>query len=100
MRPVVSVQSLPRRLQPGASVRGQSGFWLLRSCAQCGPNVAHVNRTSRRATQAPDTQGRLQPFHAHVLVAHHALGIVRLERERAFTELALKILSWLRAGRL
>jgi len=42
MQPVVSVQSLPRQLQLGVSARGQYGFWLLRSCTQCGPIVAHV----------------------------------------------------------
>src|SRR5260221_14367756 len=44
MRPVVSVRSLPGRLPLGVLVRGQYGFWLLRSCTQCGPNVAFVKQ--------------------------------------------------------
>src|SRR5260221_14403621 len=55
MRPVVSVQFLPGRLPLVFSIRGQSGSWRLRSCAQCGPNVAFVNRSrshsERRATR-------------------------------------------------
>src|SRR5438067_539079 len=43
MRPAVSVQSLPGRLPPGVSVRGQYGFWLLRSCTQCVPFVAFLS---------------------------------------------------------
>src|ERR1051325_5971639 len=42
----------------------------------------------------------LQSFHPHILIAHDAFGIVGLESERAFVQLALEILAGPGAGRL
>src|SRR6266481_248398 len=66
MRPVVSVRSLPGRLPLGVLVRGQYGFWLLRSCTQCGPNVAFVKQPDGIVSGRPFGILRLCPLTSFV----------------------------------